>query len=197
MKNIQPLSLAIFVFSLTVAVGGWFLLVPGIRTMANQLNQVHQLNDRYASMNVPTNSQGQDATKLAALKTQAETLLPVGDNQYDLLIQVDAAGKDQGLPFSTLSITPTDPAVTTTTGIPLPGSTKGVVLNLGNTASYTDTGRLLQSLLSLNRLMKVDQLTLSTAKASTGGLVSGPLSVNINATALYLPVVAATPAPKK
>jgi len=199
MKNVQPLSLSIFLFSLLVAAGGWFLLIPAIKTTTSQLAQIRQLNDAYAAMAIPTNGSDQDATKIATLTAQAQSLLPTTDNQYDLLIQVDAAGKNQGLPFSSLNITPVDPNGAATAGVPLPTGTRGVVMNLANSASYADTGRLLQSLLSLNRLVRVDQLSLSGAQsAQPGGLSAGSLNVVINATALYSPVITTAPVtPKK
>ncbi len=202
MAKVSPSLAVITVFSLAALVGFWMLLMPEIRELGRQQAQFGKLKLPQAS----SNSLG-ESTRAAQVRTRdtALTLLPIEDAQYDLATQIEALSASTGVVLSSYSVAaggtakaaatpaPTAEEGGTASASPAPAAAsvstlQKLTLSLTFSGSYDDIQRYVNALLSINRFMQIDQITL------TGSQSSAAIAAQLTAFAYYQPV--AVPAAK-
>jgi len=201
MVKISPTVLVIVTFCSIFLVGFWVLLLPQLEELNRSQAILAQYQKEGVSKVTRVNLQQKDnQEKIKQVQEIASTLLPPSDNQYDLSVQLEGLSKNLGIPWQGLSLTGVDNTVsansTPTTSLskgsaagvgPLDSKTaaaslKKVTIALNVTVNYNDLQRLLVGLVSINRMIQIDQLTVNS-----GG--SDQLSVQISAFAYYLPPI--------
>ncbi len=182
--NTRSAQYAALISSAVVAflVTTWFLAVPLLKQQYQAEFTLSQLNAQYERAKGLSVEQREQIAQ-ADIGEQSELLIPKGDNQYDLLIQLEALGRVLNLPFSTLSVLPNaGPVLNSPVN---QGAAKRVSISITVSASYADTQRLIAALPTVNRSIVIDQISLAGGAPVNGA--ESKLSVSLLASAFYLP----------
>ena len=179
MSRLRPASIFFLVFSLLTAAGTWFFLVPRVdqsSLLEAQIQATRQ--DVSRPISLPLASSAKQAFQ--ADSQQAVQLLPAADGQYDLITSVETAIRNQGLPLNGL----TAALVDAPTALPAGSASgiKAISLIITTAGTYADIEGALTKLTTLSRYLSVSQVSLSLS-----GNKDHPLSVQIVASAYYLP----------
>ena len=189
MKISSP-ALAIFLFCLVVTGGFWVLVLPRMKEVTGERQQldrqVSQVGSSAQSAKAPASllAQKQETERLAMV------LLPTVDNQYDLSIQIEALAKGLGLSLTSLAITPADSGTAsggtpTTTAAGTSAAQKSdplkkLAVTVTVPGTYTDIQRFVTALGTIDRFLAVNQVTVTPT--GTGNQVVG----QITASAYYM-----------
>lgn len=198
MKKLSLPILSLLLAGLIILAGFWLAVLPQMRSFADLQKQYSALGMQDVGQETTTTKPKIDQVKLQALQNSISILLPASDGQYDFAIQLDALSKSMGITLTSVSITnPSAVGATTTSGIPKTSTSvaapdvtanqgiKKLTFVLGLTAKYGDVQRFMQGLLSLNRFVQIDQITLTavtvTVPASSGNPASSSVSDQLTA----------------
>ncbi len=180
-------SKILLAFSLPLALAYFFLVIPQIKATSQALADVDSLRQ---SGGITGGSQKQRTdylTQLSEVRTNALTLIPTTDNQYDLSVQVEALAKEKKLTISGLTVSAVVPTNLQST-TPVEGTTTAgagllkVTVTVSVTGTYANIQSFVASLPALDRFIQIDQITITSG---TDGLTNAQLT----AFAYYLPAV--------
>ena len=201
--NTNRISLPLVVISCAIVgflIVYWMYALPELRLM---VAAQQSLDQQTASVVKPSAT---PAIATSATQTTVDTLLPVGDQRYDLSVQVEAASHSAGVTLASMSLAL--PAAVAALGVPLsttatastPVST--LTATIAVTGSYANIQKFVASLVQLDRFITVSQATISAAASTSAATDTKPaangdpsLSGSITAFAYYVPAPIATPAP--
>lgn len=197
--NVSPSTAAFAVGSLGFFIAFKFFGVAGFQKFPDQIYDVEVLRAELGGIRVNTSSETFIA-QVSSLKQQAEVLLPAKARAEDLYLQVEALAQGSGVTIQALSVAtvPADvdelPAVEeapASTGEVSADGTKVVKqaapialqklsLSVAATGSYGQLQVFTQGITSLERIVEIDQLSLSNNE-------EGGLQLAITAGALLIP----------
>ncbi|MCC2631993.1 MAG: hypothetical protein K0S20_692 [Patescibacteria group bacterium] len=201
MTKIHPFVIAVTVADLLFAGLFYVFILPQVSTLGKLQAErdAASTSSSYSAQSI--SRQKADYEKLKTAKETVAYLLPSGDNQYDLSVQVDALSKQVGVGLASFSVSlDTKPATAQTTSgavastAAATSSLKKVTMNIGVTGSYDQVKSFVKGLSTLERFIQIDQVLFSLAAKPTGtldqaSLTSGDqVSGQITAVAFYLPV---------
>lgn len=174
----------------------WVFVIPEFRDLAGQQQQLEQLLGSTSAITKQSSSSAQDARKraLAELKTEAEGLLPLTDQQYDLSVQLEAAAKGAGLAISALTVNAPDLGIPlTTAGAAAAANTSNVPrvgFTMGVSGTYSQVRHWVTNLVSFDRFVQLDQVAV-TSKATNDD--PDQVIAQVTGFAYYLPASTTTP----
>ncbi len=201
--TVSPSIAAFAVGSIAFLVAFRFFGVAGFQKFPDQIYDVEVLRAELGSIRVSTTSETFIA-QVADLKRQAEVLLPAKSRPEDLLLQVEALARASGVTIETLSVAtvpadvdelPEVEAAPVATGAVSADGTRVVQqappvalqklsLSVSATGSYGRLQVFTQGLTSLERIVEIDQLSLTNSE-------EGGLQLAITAGALLIPEASA------
>lgn len=199
--SVSPSTAAFAVGSIAFFIAFRFFGVAGFQKFPDQIYNVEVLRSELGSIRVNTSSETFIA-QVASLKQQAEVLLPANARPEDLALQVEALARGSGVTLQTLGVAtvaadvdqlPEIEGASTTTGEVSADGTKVVKqaapvalqklsLSVSATGSYGQLQVFTQGITSLERIVEIDQLSLTNSE-------EGGLQLSITAGALLIPEV--------
>ncbi|MBU6389395.1 hypothetical protein KGQ71_02660 [Patescibacteria group bacterium] len=182
MAKIAPPVLTIATFSLIFIVGFWVIILPELQSLVMAQNTLTQVENQPVVSTVAkvTRDQQKTADAVKAVQSEAETLLPASDNQYDLSVQLDSLSKNLGIPLTGLSITGGTGLIASSSATSgTAASLQKLTLTLSFTTSYDNLKKFLTGLTSIDRYIQINQITVT----SSGG---GQVSCQVSAFAYYM-----------
>jgi len=185
MKMRFPQSVAVVsIFLAVFLVGYWFLVLPQFRQLGTVLSTADQGVTK-TTLIVSQQEKTERQAKIDELQSQAETLLPTSDKQYDLSVQLEASAKDNGVTITDLSLSAASSGLQqTAAGQAAAASANGltkVTIAMTVSGTYEAVQKWVIAMNSLDRLIQIDQLTIT----SSGG--EGKTTAQVNAAAYYVP----------
>lgn len=201
-SRISPSLWMVSTYIILVVIGIWALVIPEVKSVMEVKGQVVALQNQ-------TNSASKSAKPKDVVSMKdvdlADLLVPAQDMQYDLSVQVDGLTRNMGIPLSSLSITGATVTAGTKTSaantVAVNDATSGwskLTISLTTSSSYANIQNLLNGMVGLNRLIRIDQVSLTQAGGTAGSVDN--LSAQISAFAYYDPTsttqaVTAIPSP--
>jgi Tfp pilus assembly protein PilO len=188
MKELGASTKLFLVFIVTFAVTYYFLALPQVRAAGQVLGKLEQMRNQHLVAFTPSAQQAQLKERAEVVKSQALSLLPKTDEQYDLSVQVEWLAKEVTVTLSSLSVNasnsgilqPTSPAKGEAVAVPAAeGSAQKVQIGIGVGGSYENVQRFVRGLTTLGRYVQVEQLVVNVNE--------GQLAAQISAAAFYLP----------
>jgi len=167
----------------------WFLVLPQVAEWGSAQKRADAALAAKAAI-----KKADSTADVAALRRQVDTLVPLGDRQYDLSVQMTALAAAAGVNLTSLVFTPSIAATGTPTaasaaapaGSPFPV----LKVSLSATGSYDALQGFVTGLTKLDRFVTVNQASIGVGSAQAGQ--AGTMSVQIDANAYYLPEPAAS-----
>lgn len=182
MKRVSPTTWVIVAGVGCFLVGHWFLVLPKFRELGTALNQLN-IQEEHLSAGPDADERAERLLAVTELSDTVRSLVPPTDQQSDVSVQIEAAANQSGASLMSLVLN------TGTLNIPNTSTaTEGVqgVEKLAITAtvsgSYEQIRGFVDTLTSLERLILIDQLSVSASEE--GG---SQLTAEILANAFYAP----------
>jgi Tfp pilus assembly protein PilO len=181
MKLPSNSNIFVTLFCITLAVGGWFLVVPKITQTVTEFSRL----DLYTQATAQQDSLAAKATRERQLASYVDALmqrrnivnplLPAEENPVDLTIQIETLARSQGINLSALQVSPAAEAGARTTSaqanqavVAVPG-TKASNVAITVNGSYEQVRTFVLSLPSINRIIQLSDVTMS---GSSGGVTA-------------------------
>ena len=177
----SPYVQALALFSILFGLGFYFLVLPQVKESASVLRGYNNLVTNQSEILASAAKQKKNQVNLdyvASDKAEADLLLPSGDNQYDLTIQIQGLTQKLGIPLSSFNF-----GTLTGGNTGLPGA-KSLQFTLSTTSNYNQVQQFVHQLVSLNRFIQINQLSLVTL--GTASAPSDEVTVQLTGQAFYL-----------
>jgi Tfp pilus assembly protein PilO len=178
-------ALVVILSSVTLAAGGWFLIIPRLTAVVTEFTRV----DLYNELTGKQNAEQAKKTRAATLATYVQAinerkaivdpLLPLEENPVDLTIQIDVLAKSQGINVSALSVTGgvAGPAQRTSSAqaaqsIPVVPGTKTSSVSITVNGTYEQVRTFILSLPSINRIIQIGDIVMSGSDQGVTATIS-------------------------
>jgi hypothetical protein len=199
MNRLSPTILAASLFGAVFLIGLWLLVIPQFKEMGVTFGALDKMQQPTTVTKTKSATRSAQEQQILDLKTQAQTLLPSSDQQYDLSVQIEALSRSVGVSLTGLSLNASQSALPTTApaqddsistkatptptaaaATPKPASAgKKVTATITVTGSYANIERFIIGLTSLGRYISIDQTSVTNA-------ANGAVTAQVTAFGYYL-----------